>query len=75
MEQNEGQLRLLTEIRDIVREHLEEYRQVTSQLLEIQRRAILRQEQMGRLYKVALGGCVLLVAAAVWYLSKFPVVR
>jgi type VI protein secretion system component VasF len=73
MEQKDDQQRLLTEIRDILREQLEEYRRVTSQSLEYQQRAVLRQEQFGRLYKFALVGVALLVAAAVWYLSRFPI--
>lgn len=72
MEQSHDQQQLLTEIRDILREQLEEYRQVTSQSLEYQRRAVLRQEQLGRLYKFALIGAALLVVAAIWYLSRLP---
>ncbi len=62
---------LLAEIRDLEREHLEEYRRVTQESLELQRRAVLRQEQLGRLYRrvVATGG--LLIAAAVIYLIWF----
>ena len=75
MEQSDNQQRLLIEIRDILREQLEEYRRVTSQSLEYQRRAVLRQEQLGRLYKFALVGVVLVVVAAVWYLSSFPIGR
>jgi hypothetical protein len=40
---------LLTEIRDTQREHLAEYRRVTERSLELQRRAVARQEQMGQL--------------------------
>jgi hypothetical protein len=75
MQQGDDQQRLLTEIRDILREQLEEYRRVTSQSLEYQRRAVLRQEQLGRLYKFALVGVALLVVAAVWYLSQLPMGR
>lgn len=42
---------LLVEIRDIQREHLEEYRRVTQESLELQRSAVKRQEQIGRLYQ------------------------
>ena len=72
MNQGDDQQRLLMEIRDILRAQLEEYRQVTSQSLEYQRRAVLKQERLGRLYQFSLVGLALLVAAAVWYLSHFP---
>lgn len=53
---------LLFEIREIQREHLEEYRRVTKEQLELSRRAVQRQEQFGRLYQrvVAVGGLVLI---------------
>jgi hypothetical protein len=75
MQQGGDHQRLLTEIRDILRAQLEEYRRVTWQSLEFQRRAVLRQEQLGRLYKFALIVLALLVAAAVWYLSQMPMGR
>ena len=55
--------KLLEEIRDVQREHLAEYRRVTQQLLELQQRALARQEQVGLIYKriVLIGG--ILVAA------------
>ena len=43
--------RLLEEIRDAQREHLTEYRRVAEQSLELQRRAVARQEQVSQLYK------------------------
>ncbi len=54
---------LLFEIREIQREHLEEYRRVTKESLELSRRAVERQEQYGRLYQrvVGVGALVLLV--------------
>jgi type VI protein secretion system component VasF len=73
MDPIEDQRQLLTEIRDILGEQLAEYRRVTSQALEIQRRAVHQQEQIGRLYKFALVGVVLLVVAAIWYFSRFPI--
>jgi len=45
---------LLTELRDLQREHLEEYRKVTQQSLELQRQAVARQEQLGKLYRLVL---------------------
>jgi hypothetical protein len=53
-------IHLLVEIRDIQREHLEEYRRVARESLELQKRAVRRQEQFTRLYR-----WVLLVAAFV----------
>jgi type VI protein secretion system component VasF len=70
MQLGEDQERLLTEIRDILREQLEEYRRVTSQSLDYQRRAVLRQEQFARLYRVVLVVGALLIAAFIWYLTK-----
>jgi hypothetical protein len=55
-------IHLLVEIRDIQREHLEEYRSVTRESLELQRKAVKRQEQIGRLYQcvVAVGALVVI---------------
>ena len=55
-------IHLLVEIRDIQREHLEEYRSVTQESLELQRKAVKRQEQIGRLYQrvVAVGALVVI---------------
>jgi hypothetical protein len=51
MEADETTLRLLTEIRDLQREHLAEYRRVTQQSLEMQQRAITRHDQAARIYR------------------------
>jgi len=58
---------LLVEIRDLQRAHLEEYRRVTQESLELSRRAVARQEQFGRLYRgvVAVGALVLIGAGVV----------
>jgi cytochrome c-type biogenesis protein CcmH/NrfG len=60
MDADERTHRLLEEIRDAQREYLAEYRSVTHQSLELQRRAVARQEQVGLLYRrmVLLGGVV-----------------
>lgn len=55
MDANEQMLRLLEEIRDAQRDHLDEYRRVTQRSLELQQRAVTRQEQMARLYQVVVG--------------------
>ena len=51
---------LLKELRDTQREHLAEYRRVTEQSLDLQRRAVSRQEAFGALYNrlVLIGGTV-----------------
>jgi hypothetical protein len=53
---------LLVEIRDLQRAHLEEYRRVTQESLELPRRSVLRQEQFARLYRgvLAVGALVLI---------------
>jgi CHASE3 domain sensor protein len=53
---------LLVEIRDIQRDQLEEYRRVTKESLELSRRAVQKQEQLGRLYQrvVAVGTLILI---------------
>jgi len=52
--------KLLEEIRDAQREHLAEYRNVTRQSLDLQKQAVMRQEQLGGLYRrvIAVGGAV-----------------
>lgn len=60
MESSEDIKQLLREIRDAQRESLEEYRKMAQRSVELQERAVARQEQIGRLY-----GRVVLVAALV----------
>ena len=56
-------IHLLVEIRDLQREHLEEYRRAAQESLELSRKAVMRQEQIGRLYqRVVMVGAVVLVA-------------
>jgi type VI protein secretion system component VasF len=58
--------RLLEEIRDSLREQLAEYRRVAQQSLELQQRAVARQERFGQVYRrlVALGGVLVAVLLA-----------
>jgi hypothetical protein len=58
MEDGEEIRKLLEEIRDVEREHLAEYRRVTSLSLELQQRAVARQEQVGRVTRLVflIGG-------------------
>jgi len=54
--------KILIEIRDAQLEQLAEYRKVTQRSLELQQRAVTRQEQLGRLYRmVVLVGALLIV--------------
>jgi hypothetical protein len=62
---------LLVEIRDTQLEQLAEYQRVTRQSLELQQRALARQEQIGHIYRrvVLLGGSlVALLLALLAYL-------
>ena len=54
---------LLREIRDAQREQLAEYRRVTERSLELQQRAVGRQEQLGQIHRRLLvaGGSVVAV--------------
>ena len=70
--------KLLEEIRDAQRESLDEYKRVTSQSLELQQRAVNRQEQLGRTYRIALIVSALLIAGIVgliFYLLQFMPAR
>ena len=75
MESGEEVRRLLQEIRDIDREHLDEYRRVTTKSLELQQRAVARQEQFGRVYRLVLliGGffVVALLALLIYILFRW----
>jgi len=46
--------KILSEIRDAQLEQLAEYRKVTQRSLELQQRAVTRQEQLGRLYRIVV---------------------
>lgn len=62
---------LLREIRDAQREQLAEYRRVTERSLELQQRAVGRQQQLGHLYRrllVAGGTVVALLLALLAYI-------
>jgi hypothetical protein len=66
---------LLREIRDTQREHLAEYRSVTRRSLELQQRAVARQEQIGRFTRriVLVGGLLVLplLALLIYILVKW----
>src|SRR5262249_42526582 len=65
------ELKLLTEIRDVQREHLAEYRKVTQESLALQKQAVTRQEQIARLSRrvfVASGVAMLLLLIFLFYI-------
>jgi hypothetical protein len=59
---------LLAEIRDTQLEHLAEYRKVTERSLELQQKAVNRQEQMSKLYRLVLTVGSLLIVAVIFIL-------
>ena len=63
MEADDSTQKLLEEIRDVQREQLAEYRRVTQQSLDLQQRAVARQEQASLIYKrlVLFGGVLFAV--------------
>ena len=56
---------ILQEIRDLEREHLDEYRRITSRSLELQEQAVARQQQVTRIYKGALVGVTVILAGVI----------
>ena len=63
MESGDEIRQLLREIRDAQREHLAEYRRVAERSLDLQQRAVARQEQFGRFSRRLIGvGGILVVA-------------
>jgi len=75
VENSEEIRKLLQEIRDVEREHLAEYRRVTSLSLELQQRAVARQEQFGRISRMVflIGGIVAaaLLALLIYLLARW----
>ena len=62
MQEPEESTKILEEIRDIQREHLNQYKEVTKRSLELQQQAVTRQEQLGKVYmRVVLAGAGLIV--------------
>lgn len=74
MDDAEEARRLLTEIRDLEREHLAEYRRVSEEALNLQRDAVARQALFGSIYRriVLMGG---LLAMALLVLLAYLLVR
>jgi hypothetical protein len=62
-------VQLLVEIRNLQREHLEEYRRVTEESLELMRRSAQRQERIGRLYRGQVAVWVIVLVALGLFLA------
>ena len=73
--EGEDTRKVLTEIRDLQREHLAEYRKVSEEALQIQRNALARQELIAGVYRrvVVIGGVMVLVLTIflVYLLAKW----
>jgi len=66
--------KLLEEILDVQREQLEQYKNVTKRSLELQQTAVGRQEQIGKIYRIALIVSAVVVAGIfglVFYLLQY----
>ena len=62
METSDPTLKVLEEIRDAAREQLALYRKVTEQSLELQQKAVERQEKFAAVYRrVLLSGGIMVV--------------
>lgn len=74
--ENEGEIRqLLQQLLEVEREHLAEYKRVTERSLELQERAVGRQEQYGRISRrvFLFGGLAVaaLLILLVWLLARW----
>jgi len=70
--------KLLEEILDVQRQHLEQYKNVTKRSLELQQTAVARQEQIGNIYRIALVVSAVVVAGIiglVFYLLQYLPMR
>jgi hypothetical protein len=61
MQNSDDIKKILVEIRDAQLEQLAEYRKVTQRSLELQQKAVNRQEQLGRLYRIVVFAGTLLI--------------
>ena len=74
MEDQGRVVKLLEEILDVQREQLEQYKNVTKRSLELQQTAVGRQEQIGKIYSIALIVSAVVVAGIiglVFYLLQY----
>jgi len=56
---------LLREIRDINREHLDEYKAVAQRSIGLQQKAVARAESIGKVYRIALTVAAILVTGII----------
>ena len=65
---DENDREILREIRDLQREHLDEYRRVAERSISLQERAVARQEQISTLYRRVVLVTALLITGAIAFL-------
>jgi hypothetical protein len=69
---DENDRAIFREIRDLQREHLDEYRRVTERSLSLQEKAVARQEQVATLYRrVVLVAAFLMAGVFAFLLYAF----
>ena len=56
---------ILIELRDTQRAHLDEYRKAAERSIELQERAVKRQEQIAKTYRVALAVSAILITGII----------
>lgn len=65
MEQPDEIIELLKEIRDVQREQFTQFKTVTERSLELQKRAVSRAENIGRIYRVAVAVSAVLIVGII----------
>ena len=74
MSENDRIEQLLAQILEVQRANFEEYKRVTSQSLELQRRAVETQSHHVLLYRLVIVACAIIIVvlgAYVFWLSRF----
>ena len=73
--QDQGRVeKLLEELLEVQREQLEQYKNVTKRSLELQQTAVGRQEQIGKIYRIALIVSAVVIAGIIgliFYLLQY----
>jgi hypothetical protein len=62
---------ILKEIRDLQREHLEEYKRAAERSISLQEKAMARQEQIAKLYRRVVFATALFVIGAIAYIRPW----
>lgn len=65
MERPDEIIELLKEIRDVQREQFTQFKTVTERSLELQKRAVSRAENIGRIYRVAVAVSAVLIVGII----------